>query len=237
YLMRILPYRTRYNVIDGVVVTFFDITKMVEAEAHQRLLVEELNHRVRNMLTVVGAITKQTLAKSRSPEEIGRTLEGRIQALAASYALLSREQWGDVALQDIVLNELGQYRQEAPGRVLVDGPPVAFKPPSALALGLVVHELATNAAKYGALANAEGRVAVTWQLETRSPRALELTWREPNGGGVKKPKRKGFGTELIEREVAGTLGGTVALDYAPGGLHVSIVIPADPRTLSSPEHE
>jgi two-component system CheB/CheR fusion protein len=232
YLMRILPYRTRLNVIDGVLVTFFDITRMVEAEAHQRMLVEELNHRVRNMLTVVGAITKQTLAKSASPEDFTEALQGRIQALAKSYGLLSREQWGSVSLHDILLNELEPYRQESDGRLVLDGPPVAFKPAAALALGLVVHELATNATKYGALSNSEGRVTVGWSIGGGERRSLALTWRESDGTAVKKPKRKGFGTELIEREVSGTLGGKAAFDYAADGLKVRISIPLDSANVS-----
>jgi two-component system, chemotaxis family, CheB/CheR fusion protein len=232
YLMRILPYRTRLNAIDGVLVTFFDITRMVEAEEHQRMLVEELNHRVRNMLTVVGAITKQTLAKSVSPDDFAEALQGRIQALAKSYGLLSREQWGTVSLRDILLNELEPYRQESEARLALDGPPVALKPAAALALGLVVHELATNATKYGALSNTDGRVSVAWRIDRGERRGLALTWRETNGAAVKTRKRKGFGTELIEREVSGTLGGKAVFDYAADGLKVRISIPLDSANVS-----
>jgi two-component system CheB/CheR fusion protein len=228
YLMRILPYRTRHNVTDGVVVTFFDITRMVEAEAQQRALAEELNHRVRNMLTVVGAITNQTLAKSRSPQEFAATFQGRIQALAQSYGLLSREQWGDVSLHDILENELAQYRENPGDRIAIEGPPVTFKPTAALALGLVVHELATNATRYGALSQQNGRVAVSWKVDGGQPRSVVLTWRESDGPSVKKPRRRGFGTELIEREVAGTLGGEVTFDYAPDGMRARITVPFTP---------
>src|SRR5262245_26950896 len=232
YMMRMLPYRTRYNVIDGVLVTFFDISRMVEAEAHQRALVQELNHRVRNMLTVVAAITKQTLNRTRSPEEFAQALQGRIQALAGSYSLLSRENWGNVSLDEVLGNELGQYRVEADGRMAIDGPPIAFKPVAAVALGLIVHELATNATKYGALADRKGRVAVGWAIDDGARHNLTLTWRESDGPAVKKPKHKGFGTELIAREVSGTLGGQATFDYAPDGLTVRIVVPLDPGKLS-----
>jgi two-component system, chemotaxis family, CheB/CheR fusion protein len=232
YLMRVLPYRTRPNVVDGVLVTFFDITRMVEAEARQRTLVEELDHRVRNMLTVVAAITKQTLAKSASPDDFAAALQGRVQALAKSYGLLSRQQWGTVSLRDILLNELEPYRQESEARLALDGPPVALKPAAALALGLVVHELATNATKYGALSNSDGRVSVGWRIDRGERHSLALTWRESNGAVVKKPKRKGFGTELIEREVSGALGGKAAFDYAADGLKVRISIPLDSANVS-----
>jgi len=232
YLMRILPYRTRYNVIDGVLVTFFDISRMVEAEAHQRALVQELNHRVRNMLTVVAAITKQTLKRTRSPEEFAQALQGRIQALAGSYSLLSRDNWGSVSLDEVLGNELGQYRADADGRIAIDGPPIAFKPVAAVALGLIVHELATNAVKYGALSDSKGRVAVDWAIHDGARRNLTLTWRESDGPAVKKPKHKGFGTELIAREASGTLGGHATFDYAPDGLTVRIDVPLDPGKLS-----
>jgi two-component system CheB/CheR fusion protein len=227
YLMRILPYRGRANLIEGVVVTFFDITKLVEAEARQRTLVEELNHRVRNMLTVVAAIAHQTLARSGSPEQFTKAFLGRIQALAASYSLLSREQWGDVLLHDILNNELAQFRDDGEDRVTLDGPAVAFKPSAALGLGLIFHELATNATKYGALSTSDGQVSVRWQVEDRSARTLVIKWHEANGPRVRKPKRQGFGSELIEREVTGTLGGKLTVDYGSNGLNVEIAVPFD----------
>jgi len=195
--------------------------------------VEELNHRVRNMLTVVSAISQQTLARSRNPEEFTRTLQGRIQALAKAYGLLSREQWGDVPVREVLLNELAQYRDESDGRIVVDGPPVALKPAAALALGLMVHELATNATKYGALSRVEGRVAVKWIIEGSSPRKLTLKWGETGGPPVKKPKHKGFGTELIQREVTGTLGGEVSFDYASAGFQARMSVPLDGSVVSS----
>ena len=227
YLMRILPYRARGNVIDGVLVTFPEVTRLVESEAHQRMLIEELNHRVRNMLTVVSAIASRTLAKSPSPEDFTQAFQGRIQSLAKSYTLLSREQWADVDLQEIVLTELEQYREGSRDRIVVDGPPVAFKPNAAVALGLIVHELATNATKYGALSKPEGQVTVTWRIDGSSRRALLLDWRESGAGSIATPKRRGFGTELIEREIGGTLGGKLERKYPATGMRATMVIPLD----------
>jgi two-component system CheB/CheR fusion protein len=227
YLMRILPYRARGNVIDGVLVTFPEVTRLVESEAHQRVLIEELNHRVRNMLTVVSAIASQTLAKCASPEDFTRSFQGRIQSLAKSYTLLSRDQWADVDLQDIVLGELEQYREDSKDRVVVDGPSVAFKPNAAVALGLIMHELATNATKYGALSKPEGQVTVTWRIDGNRRRALLLDWRESGAGAIASPNRRGFGTELMEREIRGTLGGKLELEYPAAGMRASIVIPLD----------
>jgi two-component system CheB/CheR fusion protein len=226
YLMRILPYRGRNNIVEGVLVTFVNVTRMVEAEEHQRELVEELNHRVRNMLTVVGAIANQTLAKSASPDIFAAAFMGRLQSMGKSYALVSRENWNDVSLGDILMNELQDFAQERDGRVKTGGPELTFAPTQALALGLVFHELATNATKYGALADPKGRVSVTWGMEKGR---LIITWMERDGGEIGKPARKGFGTELIERELKSTLGATVTFDYAPAGIEVQISIPYEPK--------
>jgi two-component system CheB/CheR fusion protein len=219
YLMRILPYRTHPSVIDGVLVTFVQVTKMVEAEAHQRTLIEELNHRVRNMLTVIGAIAKQTLVRTSSPERFTEAFLGRLQAMANSYNLIAKEQWGSVALQDILRTELASF---SASRITLDGPAVTFKPAHAVALGLVVHELATNAAKYGAFASAAGRLSATWRIEDGR---IVLDWVETGGPQAKPPERRGFGTELIERQVASALDGKAVLHYAPEGLRVQLSIP------------
>jgi two-component system CheB/CheR fusion protein len=229
YLMRILAYHGRNNVIDGVLVTFVNVTNMVKAEQQQRTLVEELNHRVRNMLTVVGAIANQTLVKSASPNEFTDAFLGRIQSMGKAYDLVSREQWGEVTLHDILTGELRTHAEERDDRVKLGGPEIAFAPQQALALGLVFHELTTNAVKYGALASAKGRIAVTWEVEKGR---LVITWLERDGPKVGKPKRKGFGTELIERELKSVLGARVTFDYAPEGVEVRISIPYEAEYVS-----
>jgi two-component system CheB/CheR fusion protein len=222
YLMRILPYRGRNNVIDGVLVTFVNVTTMVRAEEQQRTLVEELNHRVRNMLTVVGAIANQTLATSPSPGEFTEAFLDRIRSMGKAYDLVSREQWGEVSLHDILDNELRSHAEERDDRIKLGGPDIMFAPRQALALGLVFHELVTNAVKYGALAKRSGRIAVTWQIEKGR---LLINWLERDGPPVKKPRRRGFGTELIERELKSVLGASVTFDYGPQGVEVRIAAP------------
>jgi two-component system, chemotaxis family, CheB/CheR fusion protein len=229
YLMRILPYRKRNNVIDGVLVTFVNVTNMVEAEAQQRTLVEELNHRVRNMLTVIGAIANQTLARSENPEAFTEAFLGRLNSMGKSYALVSRENWGDVSLSDIIMSELQNFAGERQGRVSIGGPEIAFAPPRALALGMVFYELASNAVKYGALSRPKGRISVTWEVEKGR---VILVWLERDGAKVSKPSRKGFGTELMERELKTTLGAKVSFDYAPAGLEVQISIPYDSKFIA-----
>src|SRR5262249_53279142 len=159
-------------------------------------------------------IANQTLAKSASPEVFAQAFMGRLQSMGKSYALVSRENWNEVSLNDILMNELQDYSAERDGRIRIGGPEGMFAPPQALALGLVFHQLATNAVKYGALAKSKGRVAVTWGMEKGR---LIITWLERDGGKIGKPARKGLGTELIERELKSTLGGSVTFDYAPAG--------------------
>jgi two-component system CheB/CheR fusion protein len=227
--MRILPYRGRNNVIDGVLVTFVNVTNIVEAEAHQRTLVEELNHRVRNMLTIVGAIANQTLSSTETPQHFTDAFLGRIQSMARAYDLVSREQWGEVSLEDMLTNVLGPYEDKASHRIKVGGPEIAFAPSQALALGIIFHELVTNAVKYGALAKTKGRVSVTWGVEKGR---LVITWLERDGPKIGKPERRGFGTELIERELKSTLGGRATFDYAPEGIEIQISIPYESKYVS-----
>ncbi len=226
HLMRILPYRGRNNLIDGVLVTFVDVTNMVDAEERQQTMVEELNHRVRNVLTGVGAIANQTLANIDSPKHFAEAFLGRLKAMGKSYALVSRENWGEVSLRDMLMDELQSYAEDRKGRVTLEGPDLAFPPAQALALGLVAHELTTNAIRHGALARPKGRVIVTWKVEKGR---LLITWQERDGGKIAKPARHGFGTELIERELKSTLGANAAFDYAPEGLEVHISIPCEAK--------
>jgi two-component system CheB/CheR fusion protein len=229
YLMRIIPYRGGTSGLEGVLATFVEVTKLVEAEAHQRSLVEELNHRVRNMLTIVTAIARQTLATKRSPGDFADAFMGRIQSMSRTYTLVSREEWGEVELKDILNNELAANSEQ---RVTFDGAPVAFKASSALALSLVFHELVTNATKHGALSAPKGRIAVRWEMRAASAKALVLTWNENAGRAIKKPSAKGFGMDLIERELKGTLGATIKFNWGSRGLKAQIAIPADPRRFT-----
>jgi two-component system CheB/CheR fusion protein len=227
YLMRMLPYRTPAGVTEGVLVTFVDVTKIVEAEAHLRTLVEELNHRVRNMLAVVCAVATQTLAKSPSPKDFTKAFLGRIESMAKSYGLIASEQWGDISLDAILTTELQSYVEGTKDRLAIKGPSLLFNPMRALALGLVFHELATNASKYGALSKAKGQVEVTWAVKKGR---LGVVWRERDGPKVRPSARRGFGTELIQRQIKSALDGEVRIDYLPEGIVVQITIPYEKNT-------
>ncbi len=148
FLVRLLPYRTRDEEIGGVVVTMVDISSLVKAEAQQKLLISELNHRVKNMLSVVISVANNTRRTSPSTEDFAEKLVGRLHGMARAYSLLSEADWTAVSVRDLVEAEARAF---GPGRIAASGPHVALPPQQALALGMVVHEMATNAAKYGAL--------------------------------------------------------------------------------------
>jgi two-component system CheB/CheR fusion protein len=234
YLMRVLPYRGSNQATQGVVVTFVNVTPLVEAESHHRTLIEELNHRVKNMLTVVTALANQTMRAYPEPEQFRSVFTGRIEALAKIYELISRDHWRWVELSELV--EAGvQPFNVRPGSVEIDGPAVALTPKAALALGLVVHELATNAVKYGALSVSAGRTSISWAVEEAGDEGfLVIRWHESGGPAVAKPSRKGFGTVLIERELKHQLRGKAAMRFAEDGLLATFRIPRVAELILSP---
>jgi two-component sensor histidine kinase len=144
--------------------------------------------------------------------------------MARSYELVSRDQWSDVALGDLVRQEIEPYMGRG-DRLVVDGPAVALKPKLALSLGMVFHELGTNAVKYGSLSMASGSLEITWAIEKRSADSLVLDWVERGGPSVGKSPRRGFGLTLIEREVSHGLGGKARIEFEPSGLRVNLRIP------------
>ena len=226
YLLRILPYRTPDSAVDGSLVTFVDVTQIVRAEQHQRLLVDELNHRVKNMLTVVVSLATQTLKRADTLDAFSGVFLGRIHALTAAYSLLSRENWSSVPLCEIVTEELNPFIAGDRSNIRIDGPVVALDPRGALALGMAIHELATNAAKYGALSVPEGNVAVTWAVDsTGESRVLMLDWVERDGPTVAPPARRGFGSVLIERGLAHDLAGEARIEFLPTGVTAHVRVP------------
>lgn len=227
YLMRMLPYRGLENAVDGALVSFLDVTGIVEAEQQQRLLVDELNHRVKNMLTVVISMVRQTLRGSETLDDFSTTFLGRLQALATAYTLLSHENWTEVELKYILQEELAPYQSDAdPSNVVLQGPGVALRPGAALAFGMIVHELATNAVKYGALSVSEGRVMVAWRFEkTAAGERLVWHWRESHGPVVTPPSHRGFGVQLIERSIGHELNGEASVQFLETGLEAVLTIP------------
>src|SRR5262249_2716401 len=217
YIVRALPYWTGSGKVEGAGLTFSDVTGLAQAEEQQRVLVAELNHRVKNMLTVIVSIATQTLKNSDEMDAGREAFLDRLHAMARAYELVSRDQWADVSLVDVVRQEIEPYIGRG-DRLVADGPAVALKPKLALALGMVLHELGTNAVKYGSLSMPSGSLEVTWAVEKRSENSLVLDWIERGGPPVGKPPRPGFGLSLIEREMSHGLGGKSRIDFERDGL-------------------
>lgn len=200
---------------------------LVAAEEQQRLLVAELNHRVRNMLQVVIGVAHQTLRRSESMGAFEKSFMGRVQALARAYELLSHEGWSNAPIHELLLSQLGPFATEA-HRCSCSGTNVVLTANCALALGLVLYELATNATKYGALSVPTGHLDVSWELQrdAQGREDLVMFWRESGGPAVTPPQRQGFGTELLHRQLHHELSGKASMDFAPAGLQVTLAIPA-----------
>ena len=209
--------------------SFIDLTEHKEEQAQSRMLIDELNHRVKNTLTTVQAIVAQALRNATDPREIRESIESRLFALSRSHDLLTRENWESAGLLDVVKEALEPFgiangRSE---RFKVTGANVRFPPKSALALGIAFHELATNAVKYGAFSGDTGCVLIDWAMKAApGGDRLILTWSEENGPPVTPPSKKGFGSRVIERGLALELGGTTRLDFRPDGVICTIDISA-----------
>ena len=235
YIVRILPYRSIDNFIAGVVITFIDVTAITRAEERQRLLLAELQHRVRNTLGVVRSIARRSAESSSTVEEYASHLDGRLNAFARTQALVTRDPEGGVDLEYLVIEELLAYNAREGQQVRVSGPAVRFQPKAAETFALAIHELATNALKYGALSRPSGRIEISWRLEEAAdPPQLVFDWRERGGPSVAPPPREGFGTELLERTLAFELKGQTTISFNASGLHCVMIIPLAKRTFHTP---
>ena len=221
--LHIEPLRNEAGDIVGLTCASVDVTERKEGEAHLRLLMRELTHRSKNLLAVIQAMARQTARHAGSIDGFLNQFSARLQALAASHDLLVRESWHGASLRELIQSQLAAYFASGEGPIAVDGAPVALKPEAAQNLGLALHELAVNAAKFGALSVPRGRVSIIWALRGN---ALELEWREQFGPKVKVRRKKGFGSMVIERNLASALDAKVDLKFDPDGLRCHIVIPA-----------
>jgi two-component system CheB/CheR fusion protein len=222
FLVRLVPYREGDQRANGVVVTFIDVTGLALAEAQLRTLVSELNHRVKNMLAVAIAIAEQTSKNTKSAEDFKTAYIQRLRAMSRSYELLSRENWTAAAIGELVAQEIEPFGEN---RFSVAGPIIRLKPSQAISVGMILHELVTNASKYGALSMAKGRVEIEWSTDSPDGRHLYLTWKEMDGPKVAEPKQRGFGMKLIEREAGFNLGGKASTAFEKNGLHLVMNFP------------
>jgi len=217
-----------------------DVTARKRAEEHQRMLVAELDHRVKNVLATVSAVASRTQDASLSGADFAATLAGRIQSMAATHELLSGRQWRGVSIPELVRRVLAPYMTGHNAEL--DGPELTLSPESVQAVSMVLHELATNAAKHGALSTDDGRVSVRWrQVTNGSPDArIRIMWQEAAGPAVRAPNRSGYGMEVIRDLIPYELGGTVDLAFSPDGVRCEIGIPVagllGERRSSLPTH-
>ena len=191
-------------------------------ERHLQLVVAELNHRVKNTLAIVQSFAHQSLKGSSDPREAGRAFEGRLIALASAHNMLTRENWDNVSMVELIANSLDAHNDTGT-RFAVEGPETAVTPKSAITLAMTLHELATNSTKYGALSSPDGYVQVSWGV---ADGRFHFAWKECDGPQVDKPTHAGFGTRMLSRALAAELGGTAAIDYQPDGLRYEISAPA-----------
>ena len=218
------PIRDQDGKVAGVFVQGHDVTDTVIAAERQKLMIDELNHRVKNTLATVQSIAMQTARSHTDPKTFAESFQARLMALSHTHDLLTRSHWEGADLRAILEHETEAH---GPHRISLNGAPVALGPAAALSLGMIFHELATNAAKYGALSGPEGRVLVDWSIADQLHPKLHLTWRELDGPPVAEPTRRGFGSRLIERNIRHDLAGEVKLDYATVGFSAEFMVPLD----------
>jgi len=207
--------------LDYLIKIIQDVTDRKRSDEGRQMLMREVNHRSKNLLTIVQVIARQTAA--HSPDDFTKTFTQRLQALAANQDLLVNSDWQRVGLIDLIKSQLAHF-DAAGARVDLSGPKVMVPPATAQALSMALHELATNAAKYGGLSNETGRVEVTWAVEGDR---FHMCWREIDGPAVMPPESVGFGTTVLDRMTEASLSGEVTIDYRPDGLVWQLDCPLD----------
>jgi PAS domain S-box-containing protein len=226
YDLHIEPVRDVAGAIVGLTCTAVDITERKEGEAHLRLLMRELTHRSKNLLAVIQAMARQTARHAGSIDGFLDQFSARLQALARSHDLLVQEEWHGVALAELVRSQLAPYVDRSGSQIAVEGPPVILRPEAAQSLGLALHELAVNAVKFGALSTPSGRISIAWTWQPRGERpTVEVVWAETGGPAVGTPAQRGFGSLVVERNLARALEAGVELTFDREGVRCRITIP------------
>ncbi|WP_034995557.1 sensor histidine kinase [Beijerinckia mobilis] len=220
------PIMGQNGEVNGIFVVGNDVTDQVLAEEHQALLIRELHHRVRNTLAVVQGVMTSTAKNSPSIEDFQSAFAGRIASLAKTHAAMTEELQQSVEFRQLLVQELAPYGLDRDGRITLIGPTVDLPSQIGVPLGMAIHELATNAAKHGALADANGRLKVIWSLvEKNGGNALCCDWEESDGPRVSLPLSQGFGSMLLQRVLSQQIHAEVTADYDPKGFKLHLVIP------------
>ncbi len=221
------PVRNNDGAVVGIFVQGHDVTETVQAAQRQKLMIDELNHRVKNTLATIQSIAMQTARSHEDPKTFAESFQARLMSLSHTHDLLTRSHWEGADLRAVLEHETAAH---GPTRIVLNGPPLALGPAAALSLGMIFHELATNAAKYGALSAPDGRIFVDWTVANQTSRTLGVVWREVGGPPVEAPIRRGFGSRLIERNVRHDLAGEAKLSYPSDGFIAEFSIPLDKDT-------
>ena len=224
---------------DGAFAGYFgsciDVTAHKRLEERQQLLINELNHRVKNTLAVVQGIAQQSFKREASADA-RRAFEGRLQTLSAAHDLLTQENWEGHRSRQVIEEAVAVCSADR-ARIHVDGPDVRLSPKAAVSLAIAIHELCANAVKYGALSGDQGGVTLAWRIGAADPPRLNVSWRERGGPTVADPPRRGFGSRMLERGLAGELRGAVRLDFRPEGVVCRIDAPIPVVSIDPQEPE
>ncbi|HXV30836.1 MAG TPA: HWE histidine kinase domain-containing protein [Sinorhizobium sp.] len=203
-----------------------DVSEQQAAVQRTRLLLKELNHRVKNTLAMLQSLARQTLRQTRDPAEFMTAFAGRLQAISEAHGLLSDYEWGTIRLSELIAKQLRPYVSDYSEQVELHKDEILLGPDQAVGLGLVLHELATNAVKYGALSVPKGKVVLTARgVVEEGGAVLHLTWTEVGGPPVREPRLRGFGSLLIERSLDKVIGSSVKVEYMPAGVTALIRLP------------
>jgi len=233
--VRSSPVRLDHGDLLYVVRVVRDISERKAAEQRQKLLIDELNHRVKNTLATVQSLASQTARGAPSPASFRESFEGRLIALSKAHDQLTVHHWESADLRELLSASLAPYASAGPERIVLRGEDMVLRPRAVLALAMVVHELTTNAAKYGALSAPGGSVEICWMPdlpEADERPQLRIDWIERGGPAVTEPEARSFGSRLIESSIAAELGGKARLIFAPEGVRCEIFIPLDRATGS-----
>ena len=224
YLLSAGPLHDGRDVVVGCIAMLVEISERKRAEEHQQVLLAELSHRVKNTIATVRSIATQTMRTAPSLDAFAPMFNGRLGALAVAHGTLTQAGWGEVELGELVHRTLAPY--QSGGHIWIAGASARLPARQVVPMTLMLHELATNAAKYGALSTPEGRLQVTWTIDSAGPaRSVCLRWLESGGPRVRPPEGKGFGTALIERSMAYEFDGAARIDYRPEGVRCELTFP------------
>ena len=219
------PIKGDDGAVIGASLVIRDVSIHRKREDHVRFLMRELTHRSKNLLAVIQAMARQSMAKDLSPEEFVRRFTDRLQGLAGSHDLLSAVEYKGASLLALIRSQLSHYEELFGTRIVLDGAELTLRPEAAQNIGVALHELSTNAAKYGALSNDAGVVRITWTIVEDEPRILTLRWQESGGPPVLTPTRRGFGRVVMDRITGQALDGKSEIRFEPDGVVWSLIAP------------